>query len=535
MRHLMPCSRRVVLLTSRAAERVVRHFAGGRPCVSVEVLPVNVAAFLTVEALERIIERDPSLASRLRGASLVVIPGLVRGDASRLAARLGVPVVKGTRSASGIPALLDHIEAGGELSASDPADSLLNGAPRRLRAPGHVRVGPVEVPLRGPPVLVAAEVPPHAPEPGDAAARASAEGADMIVVGATPQMGPGELARRVAAVLDAAGGGAAVLAEAPSLAHARAAVDAGAHGLSASPRVLAGASRLLGGRAALVADRSVDALLLAAEALREAGAAVMADPVVDMPLIGFAESLSRFLEARRRLGVPLVFSAANVAGEVEADTHGVHALLAAVAVEVGASVYYVVEDRYKDIHAAAEAREALMLAERAYEAGMTERGLPSRLLIVKQPEPPPPPRLPPGEPVGGVEVRLDPAGFFLVDVDHARGRLLVEFRGPRGAWRLESPRGLDLARAAVERARVSLQHAAYLGYELCRAELALALGRTYVQDEPLIRLPWPAPAGVGVAEGGGCVGPREGDTGRGALRREGGQGAGGGGRPEGEG
>jgi dihydropteroate synthase-like protein len=486
----LACREPIVLLTSRAAERVVRHFARQDPCVEVEVLPVNVAAFLTVERIEALLDRDPRLEERLRRARLVVLPGLVRGDASRLSSRLGVPVVKGTRSASGIPALIQHIRRGGSLSPRLPADDLLENR-RRPRSPREaLRVGPVEVALRGPPVVVAAEVPPGRAGAGAAARTAVGEGASIVVVGASRDMDPGELASRVAEALAAVGGEAAVLAEAPTPRHGLEALGAGAHGLAGSPDVLVGLRGALQGRAALVAERSIDSLLLASEELLASGVAVLADPVLDMPMIGMADSIARFAEAARRLPVPLVFSAANIATEVEADTHGVHALLAALAVELEASVYYVVEERYKDAHSTAEAREALELAERAYEAGLSERGLPSRLLILKQAEPPPPPRLPPGEPVpGGRPPRLDPSGYFLIDVDHERRVIILEFRG-RSLFRLESPRALDLAREALRRAEVSLEHAAYLGYELCRAELALRLGRTYIQDEDPIRLPW---------------------------------------------
>ncbi len=488
----MGCDRgRIVLLTSRAAEAVVRHFAKGHPCVEVVVLPVNVAAFLTASSLERIIESRPQLAERLRGASLIVAPGLVRGDLTGLSEALGVPVVKGTKSATGIPALLSHIERGGELSPREPADYVIEGGKPRgaPRGSPSVRIGPVEVALRGPPLTLASEVPPDR-DPRDEAPRLVGEGAEIVVVGSAIDDPPEVLEGRVKEALESVPSDVAVIAEAPTPAHARLALQAGAHGVACTPEV---AHKLepLEGRAVIVADRSLDDLFLAVETLKSRGAVALADPVLDIPLVGFARSISRYLEAVERIAAPLVFSAANAATEVEADTHGVHALLAAVAVEVGASVYYVVEDRYKDMHSTAEAREAIMLAEKAYETGLTERGLPSRLLVVKQPDPPPPPRLPPGERVGWIPPRLDRAGYFLVDVDHRRGVIVAEFRPTRGSpVRVEGESGLALARALLSRAPVALEHAAYLGYELCKAELALRLGLTYTQDDPLIQPPW---------------------------------------------
>ena len=487
----MGCRDRIVLLTSRAAERIVRHFASEFDCVEVEVLPVNVASFLSAEALEALIERDPRLLERLRGASLVVAPGLVKGDLSHLSERLGVEVVKGTRSASGIPALLEHIKSRGRLSPREPADYMIGGRVR-LRAERALRLGPVEVPLRGPPLLIASEVPPG--RSAREAARLVGEGADIIVVGVLPSDDPNRVKSAVREALDASSSKAAILTEAPTPSHVRAAVEAGAHGVVASPEVALASSDHLKGLVTVVGDRDIDSLFLALEALRSRGVKVIADPVLDAPLIGFASSLERYIEASERLEAPLVFSAANASTEVEADTHGIHALLAAIALEVGASIYYVVEDRYKDLHSTAEAVEAASLAERAYEASLTERGLASRLLIVKQAQPPPPSRLPPGRRVDNVPPRLDPAGYFIVDVDHSRGVIIVEFRGAQGTLRLEGRSARDLARALLREARVSLEHAAYLGYELCKAELALRLGLTYIQDEDLLRPPWVADA-----------------------------------------
>lgn len=82
-------------------------------------------------------------------------------------------------------------------------------------------------------------------------------------------------------------------------------------------------------------------------------------------------------------------------------------------------------------------------------------------------------------------VRMDPAGYFVVvprpdagvvrceqyDYDHERGVVV------------EGETASDVYRAVLERDLVSrLDHAAYLGAELARAELAVAEGRPYDQD-----------------------------------------------------
>jgi dihydropteroate synthase len=47
-----------------------------------------------------------------------------------------------------------------------------------------------------------------------------------------------------------------------------------------------------------------------------------------------------------------------------------------------------------------------------------------------------------------------------------------------------------VARALVRKVGLDAEHAAYLGYEVSKAEIALKLGKTYIQDEDLLVTPW---------------------------------------------
>jgi tetrahydromethanopterin S-methyltransferase subunit A len=79
----------------------------------------------------------------------------------------------------------------------------------------------------------------------------------------------------------------------------------------------------------------------------------------------------------------------------------------------------------------------------------------------------------------------DPAGYFVLYVDRVRGLLSLEHFGSDGTLDtvLEGRSAAELYTPAIERRLVSrLDHAAYLGRELARAEAALASGAQYVQD-----------------------------------------------------
>ncbi len=88
----------------------------------------------------------------------------------------------------------------------------------------------------------------------------------------------------------------------------------------------------------------------------------------------------------------------------------------------------------------------------------------------------------------------DPAGFFVVLVDREANRLLVEHYTADGvmAHRLAGPDAESLGGALIDWQLLSrLDHAAYMGRELAKAETALQLGLPYRQDEPILRAKMP--------------------------------------------
>lgn len=92
----------------------------------------------------------------------------------------------------------------------------------------------------------------------------------------------------------------------------------------------------------------------------------------------------------------------------------------------------------------------------------------------------------------------DPAGFFVVYPDAPMQRLVVEHYTAAGVLDsvIEGSTPAAVAAAAIERDLLGrLDHAAYLGRELARAERSLATGEPYVQDR--------APGGI-EAPAGAC-------------------------------
>ena len=79
----------------------------------------------------------------------------------------------------------------------------------------------------------------------------------------------------------------------------------------------------------------------------------------------------------------------------------------------------------------------------------------------------------------------DPAGYFVVYLDRARGQLSMEHYTNSGVLDtvIDGRTAAEIYIPAIDRGLVSrLDHAAYLGKELARAERSLASGEPYVQD-----------------------------------------------------
>ncbi|MEB3860369.1 MAG: DUF6513 domain-containing protein, partial [Desulfurococcales archaeon] len=386
---------KIAVLTSKAAkkavEEVVSPLKGEGFQVYIIDLPLPSISMHTTETLSLVLRVSEESAFKAREADVVLIPGVIRGDARRLSEVLGKPVYKAGRDLGTLPLVIRHLAEGGSLDTVKPAEQVIGGLRPSISYELAFTVNErIEVPRRGPPVVLVSEIPPSVEreDVGKVAKRMVEDGAQVILLGVSQGMDPGEIEYRYSAAKTAGAG--AVFSEAPTIAHARKALDIGVDGLSLSPTTLELVSGLIGSETTvIVGDRDVGRLESSVAAARSLGLSrIVVDPVVGIPVIDLAESISRYIEAGS-IDAPLLFSAANAVEEIDADTHGMHALMAILAVELRASMYLVVEDSYKSFRSTSEAREALRIATSAYARKSPPRGVYSRLFIVKQPQKPP--------------------------------------------------------------------------------------------------------------------------------------------------
>ena len=85
--------------------------------------------------------------------------------------------------------------------------------------------------------------------------------------------------------------------------------------------------------------------------------------------------------------------------------------------------------------------------------------------------------------------KMDPGGYFLIKIDPETKTIRAGFcTFPDNKLRAEiiGKTALEVVNTIIREGMVSsLQHAADLGIELCKAEIALKKGIKYVQDDPL--------------------------------------------------
>jgi dihydropteroate synthase len=446
----MPDPPRVLFVTGKLAEPAVRRvLADLAPqagiVADVQVLPITVAALLTTDWVARKLVVPP-------GTGRVVLPGLCRGDLGVVAAAVGLPVERG------------------------PAD--VRDLPERFGQP----VGP-------PPgygafdIEILAEIN-HAPQKSPDAVLAEARhyrasGADLIDLGCDPGggwAGVGECVRMLKA------DGLRVSVDSFDPAEVGLALAAGAElvlSVNGSNADLArGWFERHGAAVVAIPDTPTDVASLdrTVEQLAGWGVPLRADPILEPIGFGFAASLGRYLDFRRRHpAVEMLMGVGNLTELTEVDSAGVTTLLAGFCQEIGVRSVLTTEVANWCRSAVREFDLARRLVFHAVQQGVPPKRLDASLVCLRDP-------------------RLKPLGERAI-ADLAAGitdrnyRLFAE-AGELHALNADMHlRGADPFRlfAEIERrdAKMDPSHAFYLGYELAKAVTALTLGKRYTQDQPL--------------------------------------------------
>jgi dihydropteroate synthase-like protein len=432
---------RLVFLTGHLARmRLEKLLAGlGETDFSWEVIDigVKVAALMTVEIIERRLKLPD-------GTGRVILPGRFRGDVDRLSAHFGIPFQRGPDEIADLPPFLGRAGKPPDLSRHD------------IRIFAEI----VDAPALSIAELVAR------------ARVLAAAGADVIDIGCLPET-PFPLLGEAVRTLKAEG--LSVSVDSASQDELRIGAWAGAdYLLSLDENTLP-----------LAFDRKVtpvlvpsipgdlDSLGRAIEAAEKAGISFIADPVLDPIHFGFARSIARFIEARRRWpDIELLMGTGNLTELTDADSSGVTALLAGLCSELDIRNVLAVHVSPHTVRTIEEHDLARRILFAAKGDGALPRSYDPGLLQVHDRKP--------------FAASIEDIVTLAAEVRDANFRIMTAEDGIH----VFNSKGHAVAQDAFELfAGLGVEqdgaHAFYLGAELMKAEIAWRLGKRYAQDEPL--------------------------------------------------
>jgi len=498
---------RVLLLTGRLAAPLVRRYSRVEGVeAEVVVAPVPVATFLTPQLAVRELEKRG-----VRGYDLLLLPGMVRFDPAEVEKRLGIPTYRGPRHAADLPPVLERlgkVELSKEVPACEllreemrrRAEELLREAERRAEKKGGAFfLGRLGVGGAFPPRVVA-EIPdaPLLPEEEvlEVARRYLREGAEILDVGMVAGRELPEKAGELVSLLKRELR-VPVSIDTLNLKEMNRAAEEGADLLLSLNRSSLRKFRRTDAAVVLIPSRGkperrkAELLELVGEARRRGFEKVVADPVLEPLNLGFLDSLRVLAELREEEpGLPLLMGVGNVVELCDADSPGMLALLAGMGMEAGVSLLLTVEASDKTRGSVAELRRARDMMILARERGSVPKDLGLDLLLLKEKRRREEPYDPSAESSaqtveersGGEKTALEGGCFFRIRVEGGEIRAVL-YRGRRAEKVFRGRSAEGICRSILEEGVVrDPSHAAYLGRELQKAEVALRTGRSYVQE-----------------------------------------------------
>jgi dihydropteroate synthase-like protein len=448
---MTPARPRILFVTGKLAEPALRRvLADLAPRAGfdaeVAVLNITVAALMTANWVARHMPGGVV-------ADRVILPGFCRGDVGEVTSAAGVPAELGPKDLRDLP------EFFGKQSGPPPGYGAYD-----IEILAEINHSPKKSPE-----AILAE-----------ARRYRASGADVIDLGCDPGeswAGVGDAVRLLAA------DGCRVSIDSFNPAEVEAALAAGAElVLSVNGTNVEHARRWHAAfpAAEVVAipdtPSDLDSLARTVDTLRDTGIKHRLDPILEPIGFGFAASLGRYLEARRRFpDSEIMMGVGNLTELTDADSAAVNVILAGFCQELGVRSVLTTEV----INWARSSVRELDLARRLVYHAVREKVLPKRLepglVLLRDP------RL--------TEMGDEALRELAARVTDRNCRIFAE-RGElhifNGSVYLRGTDPFELfARLAAADPKIDASHAFYLGYECAKAVTALTLGKNYTQDQAL--------------------------------------------------
>ncbi|MBI3409859.1 MAG: dihydropteroate synthase [Planctomycetes bacterium] len=436
---------RFLFVTGKLAEPALRRLLtelGPRAGFehSVAVLPITVAALATTSWIARHLTPPP-------GIDRILLPGLCSGDLDTFDAWGTVPVERGPKDMRDLPDFF--------------------GEPDLARAGYGAHDIAILAEINHAPTLPLSALTLHA-------RRFHAEGADIIDLGCDPGSTWEEVGEAVKMLRDE---GLRVSIDTFNPREAERGAAAGAEMVLSVNKTTRDQARHWGCEVVAVPDTpsNLEGLDQTVACLKCDGVPFRIDPVLEPIGFGFAASLGRYLEARRRFPeVEMLMGVGNLTELTDVDSAGVNVVLLGFCQEVGIRSVLTTEVINWTRSSVREIDLARRLVYHAVNHQVLPKHLEPELVALRDPK----------LRMHGDEYLTELAQ----NVTDKNFRLFAE-RGVLHAINSEMHwKGIDpfeLFAAMARRSEISPAHAFYLGYEMAKMATALALGKNYVQDQAL--------------------------------------------------
>lgn len=435
---------RRILVTGTIAQGALRRIVNSLPSewkVEMRVLPCTVAALMTTDYIAKKLRSDEGLT----GETTLVIPGLCQGSLETIAAATGCSVVRGPKDLRDVPRFLK-----GEGEAEAP--EVLEPSPMKIL--GEI-VNASQLTLPG--ILERAE-------------DYRCKGADIIDLGGDVAEPFPHLPEVIQALKSR---GFQVSIDSHQTEDIVRANEAGVDFVLSLTSQNLELAKELACIPVLIPDSGEDLISLYRnmEKLEKWGKRYIVDPILPPLTMGLVYGLERYVQVRREFPkLPLLMGLGNVTELVDADSPGVNAVLLGIATELKVDYVLTTEVAYRARGVIQEVSIARDLMHRAQSLGQVPKHLEDRLLVVKEAQ--------------GHSFNRDELQEMQKEIKDRNFRIFVADQ----IYVFNTEvflTGKTAQEIFPQLALSDVPHAFYLGRELDKAELALTLGKKYVQDAPL--------------------------------------------------
>ena len=503
--------------------------------VIVHVADTQVAAFLTPNMIIK--EVKTHFVNQLDEIDLILVPGLIKKGTKEITKELGIPTFKGSTDGADLAMVLNLLE-NIQLSEDRPADKLIEEEKRKkafkiiedfendtenieklLKKPNNIMIGKLPV-GEDFPMRVLAEIA-NAPFLSKEALINKCQyfvdcGADMIDIGMAAGEDFSDKIPDLINTLRPIVGDRPLSIDTVNPKEIKVAaengidfvlsLDLGNHSKVAPllkekgiPAVLL-PTNFTEGISPKTPEERVDAML---QLIKDTDglkyvADLLLDPVNSSSIV---ESIIAYRDFHKVNKAPMFFGVGNVTELMDADSGGVNVLLAGIGMELGVSILFTPEESGKTRGSVYELSTASKMMFLAKHRKSIPKDLGINLVAFKDKQK----RndiieneldgIPHAKITEPLKFIRDKAGSFRINVDHrntvSESRIIAtHFKKNNADLVIVGKTAKEIYEEIIKKELVTrMEHAAYLGSELQKAEIAMVTGKEYVQDFELFKNP----------------------------------------------